>query len=1596
MAKSIRDVLEELRSYSLDERDKGARFEQLMKDFLLNDTQYQALFDEVWLWSDYPERGNRADTGIDLVARERATGELVAIQCKFYAPDTLISKPDIDSFLASSSRAEFKGRMFISTSDNWGRNAEEAIAGQKPEVARIGLADLDESSIDWGKFSFQTPDKLEKRPRKTPRPHQEEAISNTVRGFDTADRGKLIMACGTGKTFTSLKLVERMFPQGGTVLFLVPSISLLSQALKEWTIESEIPLRSYAVCSDVSVGKRKNDEDLPVTDLAFPATTNTERLVEKFTDAGPNQNGLTVIFSTYQSIDVVARAQSAGIPEFDLIICDEAHRTTGVTLSGDDESAFVKVHNQDFIKGKKRLYMTATPKVFSDASSKKAEEAGAVLADMGKPDMFGEEFHRLGFGEAVERGILTDYKVLVLAVDEAYVARRFQRQFADENNELKLEDAAKIVGCWNGLSKRSTEQEEFQIDPGSMKRAVAFARSIAESKKIASMFQSVVDEETAQLNEEGAEYLRCEVEHVDGSFNSLSRNEKLDWLRRDVPDNTARILSNARCLTEGVDVPALDAVMFLNPRDSQVDVVQAVGRVMRKLDGKKYGYVILPIGVPADMDPATALNDNKKYKVVWQVLQALRSHDERFDAMVNKIDLTKKAPQIGIIGIGGGSEGADKDDFGSVTLDFPNFDQWRDAILAKIVQKVGEKRYWEHWAKDIAEIATRQVSLIRELVSGSDKNLAEKFGRFVKGLQDNLNPSITEKDGVEMLAQHLITKPVFDALFEGYGFTELNPVSLVMQDMVDALRGQSFVGEADVLEKFYVSVRHRAAGVESAEARQTIIKQLYEEFFRNAFKADSERLGIVYTPIEVVDFILHSVEELLQREFFSSLADDEVHLLDPFTGTGTFIVRLLQSGILPEDSLIRTYENGLHANELVLLAYYVAALNIEETFHGLVGGDYRPFGGIVLTDSFQLYEKQDVDEIAGLEVFPVNNERAMAQRSAKIRVVVGNPPYSVGQGSANDNNANIKYPHLDDRISRTYAARSTSTNKNNLYDSYIRAIRLASDRIGSSGVVCFVTNNGFLDSNTAAGVRLALQEEFSSIYVYNLRGNSRMAGDAARREGGNIFDIRVGVSIVMLVRNSEKPVGARIYYSESTDFSTKSDKLLEIREARTFSGLGLREIFPNSDGDWINQRSEKFSEFFPIAEKGKSRQRIASVFSDYSAGVKTNRDAWMYNFDPSSLERAVKVTIDFYNSERDRLLGQVSKANINEQIRTDTKKISWTDGTKNDLLRDRPYVFDSSKIVSATYRPFVKQFLYFDRNLNERVYQIPKLFPKHGSGNIGFYYVGMGSTVPFSVLMIDNIPDHSVTGAGSGGQFFPRWTFPEADKGEAHANELDFGNLDEKLDNISDQALEVFSGLYGGSISKDDVFYYVYGILHHVGYRRRFAADLRRTLPKVPLVEEFAKVSRIGAELSKVHLNYEQVEPFPLDFEGEESGRVVKMRFSRNGRVDDKTKIFITDNFALSGIPSQAYEYRVGSKSPIEWAMERYQDRLEESSGLRNDSNALFPAGESVRGHALLIRRLVTVSLESIDLIDKLSEVDIDAHYPLSSLGEVFKATRSD
>ncbi|MGA4506667.1 DEAD/DEAH box helicase [Propionibacteriaceae bacterium G1746] len=1581
---SLDDVLDAFQS-APSQSEKGTKFEQLMVRYFQQDPTLAKQYDHVTRWTEWPHRDNQPDTGIDLVARNREDQTWTAIQCKFYNQDHYLAKADIDSFFTASGKTYngvgFTNRIIISTTDHWSKHAEDALANQAIPVQRIGTAEIAASPIDW---SFATPGKLDVelnlKSQFHTHPHQDEAIAKILHGFETHDRGQWISACGTGKTFTSLKLAEQLAAANNgslRVLFLAPSIQLVSQTLREWTAQARLDLRPFVVCSDTKASRVA--EDLSVHDVVLPATTDATELFRRL-QHGRRATGLSVVFSTYQSIDVVAAAQQLGAGEFDLILCDEAHRTTGVTLAGEDASSFVKVHNNSFIKAAKRLYMTATPRMFGDDTKGAAEAHSAELSSMDDVAVFGPVFHRLGFGEAVDRDLLTDYKVMVLMVSEDQMAGPLQSYIANQDHEIPLDDAAKIIGCWNGLAKRTKGPDGFPADAVPMKRAVAFLQDIRSSKRVAQAFPELVEEAEGV---DSRQTLLLAADHVDGTMNALERSDKLNWLKAPVPDGECRILTNARCLSEGVDVPALDAVLFMSPRSSQVDVVQSVGRVMRKAPGKDYGYIILPVAVPAGVEPDKALNDNTRFKVVWEVLNALRAHDDRFDAMVNSIKLNKGTDNRIIVDAIPGDHGTGDDDTNGLAAAMQpalfSLGEWKDSLYGKIVAKVGTKEYWDRWAADVAEMSAAQIARINALLQASDDTTRDTFNNFLHGLRANLNDSISAEDAVSMLSQHLITAPVFDALFGESSFAAQNPVSVSMQAMLDLLEGQGLQTETEKLDKFYRSVRVRAESVTSAEGRQDVIHDLYEKFFRNAFPKQAQSLGVVYTPVEVVDFILRAADDLSRQEFGQGLSDEGVHILDPFTGTGTFIVRLLQTGIINPHDLARKYTSELWANEIMLLAYYIACVNIETTYHALTGAaaeDYTPFPGATMTDTFQIHENGDR---ADTSLIPANNERIEAQLATDIRVIIGNPPYSVGQDSANDNNANLTYPTLDERIADTYAKRTTATNKNSLYDSYIRAFRWATDRIGDQGIVAFVSNGGWVDGNTAAGMRLSLADEYSSLYVYNLRGNARTAGELRRKEKDNVFGqgARTTVAIFIGIKNPIRTGPCTIHYRDIGDYLSREDKLHIVNTAQLDS-IPWQTITPNDHGDWLNQRNDSYLSYPPIG-LDKNETGVA-YFTSHSRGVETTRDAWCYNYSATKVETNMRNMIDFYNEQASRGVEKES------DLDTDPTQISWSRNIKRRALKRQPVQYDPDGLREASYRPFARQSLYFDRVMNSVPGQGEVYFPTPHHANVGIYQVGNGSAVPFTVLATDSLPDLHLTGAGSGGQYFPRWTY---EKGPSHADQDLFGTaggegLDEhgyrRVDNITDEIQALYTKTLREPVRKDDIFTYVYGVLHSPDYRAQFTADLRKMLPRIPLPESlgtFRAFADAGRELMDLHIGYEDVDPYPLEegvatrngIDDYELYRLEKLKFVSK---TDKSTLIYNRYITLTGIPEEAHQCMLGSRSALEWIIDRYQVKTDKVSGIVNDPNDWSQEHGEPRYIIDLIKKVVTVSVRTVEIVDGL------------------------
>jgi predicted helicase len=745
----------------------------------------------------------------------------------------------------------------------------------------------------------------------------------------------------------------------------------------------------------------------------------------------------------------------------------------------------------------------------------------------------------------------------------------------------------------------------------------------------------------------------------------------------------------------------------------------------------------------------------------------------------------------------------------------------------------------------------------------------------------------------------------------------------------------------------------------------------------------------------VVDFIIRSVDEVLRSEFGQTLGSEGVHILDPFTGTGTFITRLLQSGLIRPEELEHKYRHEIHANEIVLLAYYIAAINIEAAYHGVAGGEYVPFEGICLTDTFQLYE-QDRDLISDL--MADNSQRRTRQKELDIRVIVGNPPYSEGQESGDDNAKNLKYNKLDQRIRDTYGARSKADLQNSLFNSYVRSIRWASDRIGDQGVVAFVSAAGWISNNSFDGFRKSIVGEFSNIHVFHLRGNQRTSGDRSRREGGKVFGSgsRSPVAITVLVKNPDASEQGLIRFHDIGDYLGREEKLAIVSRFGSIGGIeraeGWRSVSPDEHGDWLSQRDSSFDHHIVVATKEKHGP--PGIFADVSSGIKTNRDPWCYNASKDAVSSNMERMIAFYNSELDRYASlyskHKSKPDPENVVSSDSAKIKWTRETYASVKSGRVGLFNPGHVMRSVYRPFTTEWAYFDRHFNNCVYQMPSIFPYDGGVNRVIAFSGPGAPA-FSVVMCQSLPNYDLQ---SKGLCLPRYIYPESDN--ARSGRLFAGVTDgqqQHRDAITDEGLAHFQAVYPGEIiNKDDLFHYVYGLLHSEDYRARYADNLSKELPRIPAVKtaaDFWAFVEAGRCLGDLHCDYEAVEPYPLTFtrgdvalvppdDPERFYRVEQMKFAGKRPNLDKTTVVYNANITMTGIPLEAYDYVVNGKSALEWVMERQCVKTDKASGIVNDANRY--AIETVGDPAYplkLFQRVITVSLETMKIVRGLPALDI-------------------
>ena len=859
----------------------------------------------------------------------------------------------------------------------------------------------------------------------------------------------------------------------------------------------------------------------------------------------------------------------------------------------------------------------------------------------------------------------------------------------------------------------------------------------------------------------------------------------------------------------------------------------------------------------------------------------------------------------------------------------------------------------------VADIGQGLAQLIQQ-ERKSNRTFTAAFAEFLDKCRQSINPNLAEAAVEEMLIQHLLTERLFRTVFNRPAFTRRNVIAFEIENVIDALTSHSFSRDEFLssLDRFYVAIERTAETIHDFSQKQHFLNTVYEQFFQGFSVKVADTHGIVYTPQPIVDFMVRSVAEILEREFGRSLADEGVHIVDPFVGTGNFIVRMMRE--IPRTALERKYASELHCNEVMLLPYYIASMNIEHEYYDATER-YEPFEGICLVDTFDLAEDRQLQMFA-----PENTQRVESQKRAPMFVVIGNPPYNVGQVNENDNNKNRKYPTMDKRVRDTYSKDSKATNKNALADPYVKAIRWAADRIGEEGVVAFVTNSGFLDGVASDGMRQHLADDFDAIYVLDLGGNVRKNPKLSGTTH-NVFGIQVGVSINFLVKRKGKSNSlSKIFYARVDAFWRKEEKYRYLEKKEQYRNINWKRIAPDKKYTWLTEGLQaEFDTFMAMGSKeAKSVQggAVDVVFASYSGGVKTNRDFWAYGFNQNALTENIRRMIDTYNEQLFKWERRGNQStNVDDFVVYDDQKISWSRDLKAKVKRGRLTEFAEHKVRDSFYRPFTKSFLYFDRVINDVVYLFPSIFPTVETETENLViWLKVGGDWSMFALMADKLSDQLPQG---GSQCFPFYTYDE-----------DGSN---RRENITDWALDRFRAHYcDETITKWDIFHYVYSLLHHPGYRERYQANLKRDLPRIPFAPDFRAFAEAGARLATIHVGYEeqpeyrlrQVETpeMPLDW------RVEKMRLSK-----DKAQLRYNDFLTLDGIPAEAFGYRLGNRSALEWVIDQYRVKTDKRSGIVNDPNREDDPQYIVR----LIGKVTSVSLETVKIVEGLPELGVGLFY---------------
>ncbi|MDR2457132.1 MAG: DEAD/DEAH box helicase family protein [Clostridiales Family XIII bacterium] len=1652
-------VINRFRVEGLEPQKQSQLFNNLIINFLNTYQVYDGKFKNLWQWFQFPYKQSFSHMrNVISIIAETFDGEFWAISNVIRHEHFFFDTKHLKPFLQCSGipfegpggkNTRFKVRLIIDTSNQWSKEAEIMIQDLDPPCVRLTATTLEKAQVNWEKLELGIIGEKARLAPKSLRKYQTEAVDAFHKYFSknspklpTSIRGKLILPSGTGKTLTALKIVEKETLGEGLVLYVTPSISSMGHALREWSENSKYPLFPICVYSPQEVASTFVNSDRlfenDVANLSLPSYIYKKQIVDQIQKANSlPENRIRVIFSTYYALRMVSTALRQKFLHFSIIICDEAHLTTGSIYLNKNEKDFDKIHDNEFLPADKRVYMTATPRIFRSHFLRDENRPAPFITSLNNPKIYGKEVYRMSFKEAVEQKYVSNYKILLLALDKkSKVANEIFNELPPETYNTKSKkdvltarDVNKFIGCTFALSKSVDLGNGIlsDIDPGVMRKTVAFCDTTLKSKKLidildkykSSYYKHFQKQDHLKLPE-----IKCN--YITGSMGSIMRDYKIELLKKESPvPNICQILANYACITTGEECPSLDAIMLLSRRCSRLKLYDFVKPIFKTAPGKKLGYIILPILLSDKPQKKIKINDTPPFLLFWEVLNAMRAHDERIDSFLEEFKTTRNFLRTGSpILLGRPIIPKIKDEEKELENILPEkSDEQKHDISSspkhlkparsKHPQKVSIKdekiiirKNMLLWAKDMSKIAQNIITQTNKLISEPGA-LSETFSALLKNFQRDINPSISKSKVIQMIAQHMVISPAIQELFKNSPFIQNNPVSVALEEMATLLEGQAQRTDTGTLKEFYDETSNRTISlnnstiksltskIDSASTRQIIIRDLYEKFLSLTFPDEVEELGIAHTPIEIVDFIINSVAEVLLNEFDRDIADEDIHFLDPFTRTGTFITRLIQSGYLGS-KLTSKYNIALHANEMFLLPYYFASINIENAYYEILGSDTKslPFKGICLADSFQIDENDEI-EINYDNIQTFNSKRIQSQKNQKISVIFGKQPYSREHNLRVHNLPETKYPKLDDRLTKTYTEKSEKIPNKISYKNHIKALRWATDRLDkeTGGIVAFFMRSGFVEKLKMDGVRKSLQDEFSSVYVLNFQGTLKDPTILNRKKSNDLSNFRNRDSscILILVKKPNFQGNGKIYYHEIGHFVSSEMRLSSIADYHNIYNPKLKweKIVPNQTGNWGTQRNDSFKNFIIVGEKIKENQN--TFFEPYfTAGIVPRKDVLSHNFSKTILKDSIKNSVQSYNNIVDQYHKNISSEN-SLKIKHFAElypQITFYDREQMvDLKNGKKYTFNQNFLTTSLYRPFQKQYCYFHDDLNKFIYQLPILFPSASTKNTVICISGLSSPNQFSTLITNLLPSYDLIGSTV---CLPRYYYSvseDKNKEIIMASGSFFVRKTGALnylrhDAITNNILTMFTNKYGHYVTKHDIFYYIYGILHSQDYREAFALNLTNSLPRIPLLDnpnEFFAFSAAGLYLAELHLHYEDVDLY-------KNVKVTGLNHN-NFEIDDpiqfvpnsdRTAIKFNRYITISDIPIEAYQYTLKDRSIIEWLFDAYQFSYHKASRVKNNPNDWTQDHNYPRYIFDLLLRLINVSLRTQRVIKNLPRLNFD------------------